>query len=307
MKERKRFKTIEQGENLELDSVYLKIGQKNTIPFTGSKIIYASTASERKVVIKVPTHNHEAQHEWKGLRKAYLAGASVPSPIALIHFSKENLAIVSGFIEGESLSLNPRPEIKTKIGQQIRLIHQQAQINGNLWKTTGRKSFLYYDKHLFNWNKKGLSELKKDSKTFSVLNKHMDDMIKFCKNTDPVFNHNDLHGGQVIINKSDKPTIIDFGNWREEGWVNELAYHLFHLIRTDRELPIEFKSFLKGYLKNKELSENEKSVLAFYLLFISSRALNYFNNRQSSYLPIAKKNHYKVLSYLENESIWKEY
>lgn len=306
MVERRRFGTIECSPKSR-DSIDLELGERITIPFTGAEIIYATTISGDKVVIKKPLNNDRARHEWKGLNTVEPTGISIPKPVALISYSEDQLAIVSSYVEGDKLYDKPNPDVKAEVGRQIKKVHQSAQIVGEDWVSSGRSSFVYYDRYIFRWAKGNIVELGTDSRTASMLGELTDTADQFCTHSEPTFNHNDLHDGQVIVDGNGKPTIIDFGNWIEETWLNDIGYHLFHLVRTDRAYTDDFTKFLSGYLENRKLTDAEKSNLAFYLLFISSRALNYFHRRHSSYLSVAQGTHRKVLDHLENESIWMDY
>jgi|GEM_PF-2921773 len=306
MKDKEQFRIIDPSSSRNENHIELEVGKKLSVPFTGGEIIFATTNSGEKVVIKKPRDNKQAKHEWEGLRKAESAGVSIPRPIALISYSADRLAILSDFIEGDNLYYNPNPSVKSEVGRQIKSLHQNAQVEGNIWESTGRSTFVYYDRYIFHWTRGGLKELQADSRTTSILGKLIGTASDFCQNSRPVFNHNDLHDGQIIVDGNSHPTIIDFGNWIEETWLNEIGYHLFHLIRTDRAETDDFTNFLNGYFKDRKMSDTEKSNLAFYLLFISSRALNYFYNRHSSYLPTAQETHEKVLGHVNNERIWKD-
>jgi len=306
MSERSRFGIIETLSDRYTNFIDLNIDNRESVPFTGSELVFASTDAGDKIVVKVPGGNGKARHEWEGLRKVYLANISVPTPIALINYRDNQLGVVSGFVQGDNLYYHPDSQVKVEIGRQVEAMHYRALIDGEVWKASGRNTFVYYDKHIFNWNSGELKELQTDSKTISLINKLSGTMMDFCNHVKPVFNHNDLHDGQVIVDRERRPTIIDFGNWTEEGWLNDIGYHLFHLIRTDR-VSVNFTNFLRGYTGNVPLSDVEKSVLGFYLLFISARALNYFDTSRSPYLPVAKETHKKVLDYLDKEIIWKKY
>ncbi len=306
MVERKRFGTIESSPKSR-GSIDLELGERIKIPFTGAEIIYATTISGDKVVVKKPLNNDRARHEWEGLNTVESTGISIPKPVALISYSEDQLAIVSSYVEGDKLYDKPNPDVKAEVGRQIKKMHQSAQIVGEDWLSSGRSSFLYYDRYIYRWSRGNIEELKADGRTASILGELTDAADQFCTHSEPTFNHNDLHDGQVIVDGKGKPTIIDFGNWTEETWMNDIGYHLFHLVRTDRVGADDFTNFLNGYMEGKKMTDKEKSNLAFYLLFISSRALNYFYRRHSSYLPVAQETHEKVLAHLENESIWKDY
>ena len=307
MSEREHFITAQTPLGQYRQFIDLELGEEVGIPFTGAEIIYAETDSGSKVVIKKTLHNWQAEHEWIGLNTAYRAGISVPLPVALINYTKDQLAIVSTGSTIPILVIDPNPEVKAEMGRQIKTMHQLAMVDEKMWKLSGRSSFTYYDKYMFNWSRGRIAELSVDSKTAILLSSFAENMDQYCKESKPTFNHNDLHDGQIIVSDNGAPTIIDFGNWIEETWLNDIGYHLFHLIRTDRTRTKDFVNFLNGYCEGKKLSDIEKSNLAFYLLFITSRALTYFYRNRSSYLPTAKETHNKVLAYLEDETIWKSY
>lgn len=301
-----RFATSQTSFDQYNESIGLEFEKRMEIPFTGGEIIYAKTESGIEVVVKKTLHRYQAEHEWKGLNIAHSTGISVPLPIALINYSQEQLAIISSLVKGNNLYYYPNSEIKAEIGKQIRIMHQSAKIEGETWRSSGRSSFEYYDKYMFNWSHIGLEEVDLDSKTTSLLTVLRGKMEQFCKESQPIFNHNDLHDGQIIVDNN-SPTIIDFGNWLEETWLNDAGYYLFHLIRTNRTGTDDFTIFLNGYNRGQKLSDTERSNLIFYLLFISSRALTYFYRNNSSYLTTAKETHKRVLDYVDSEEAWKFY
>lgn len=307
MLETEHYKVAESLSQQETDQISLKTLNKETELFTGSKVIYALSNSGEKVAIKIPFDGSKTLYEWEGIIKAFKADVPIPKPIALINYLDDQLAIVSSFVAGDNLYFNPNPDIKTEIGKEVKKMHQKAQIEGKDWIKSKRNTFIYYDQFIFRWATGQFKELGSGSKTLLLLGKFTPSMESYCKTTIPVFNHNDLHDGQIIVDENGNPKIIDFGNWVEEGWLNELGYHLFHLVRTRRISTEDFPNFLDGYLSGRKLSEDEKSTLAFYLLFISARALNYFNSRNSSYLPFAQETHNGVLKLLDREIIWKKY
>lgn len=306
MIERRRFDKIDLSPK-NRDSINLDLGERIRTPFSGAEVVHASTVSGDRVVIKRPLRNEQARHEWEGLNIAETTGISVPRPIALINYSTDRVAMVSSYVEGDKVFDKPNPDVKVEVGRQIRRMHQSAQVTGESWVSSGRGSFVYYDRYIFRWARGDIEELREDGRTASILGELTDTTDQFCRNSEPTFNHNDLHDGQVIVDGNGKPTIIDFGNWIEETWMNDIGYHLFHLVRTDRVRTDDFTNFLSGYMEGKKMTDTEKTNLAFYLLFISSRALNFFYRRHSSYLPVAQETHKKVLVHVEKEAIWRDY
>ncbi|MCK4822829.1 phosphotransferase [bacterium] len=304
MIENQLFSTIDYHKENNLPSeINTEILKEITIPFTGSEILFAQMESGKNVVIKIPGRYGNAKREWIGLNKAHNAGVPVPQPIALALDSRGRQAIISQKIEGDNLYYNPNDAVKYSVGQIIRSMHEHTPISGKEWVNSGKSDFSYFDKRIFYWMNGPTEGLKMGSKTQVLLDKFADSMRDHCQDVFPTFTHNDLHDGQVIISKG-KPSLIDFENWKEESPASEIAYYLFHSIRSNRTGE-GFLNFMKGYLRNTTLSEQEKSVLMFHLLFISAGAVSYFHNQRINYLEIAESTHQKVLNYVNEENLWK--
>lgn len=306
MKEKLVLTPVElREEKLSDPGVRYRVLEQIITPLARNHILFATTESDYEVVIKIPSRKDGVEREWVGLKKAYDAGVPTPKPLILARLENGRLAIVTEKFEGENFYFHPNEGIKQRLGQIVRLMHKKVVINGHEWRQSGKSSFAYYDRHLFSWLSRSIEELKPGSKTFSLLEKFAEAMREHCKAVSPVFTHNDLHDGQVFIKEDGGLLLVDFEEWREESFLTEVAYYLFHSIRTDRA-PEGFAEFMRGYLETPSLSENEKLVLIFNLLFISARALNYFYVHGHPYLEKAKINHQKILNYTEQEKIWKE-
>lgn len=274
-------------------------------PLARNHILFAITESGYEVVIKIPSRKGGAEREWVGLKKAYDAGVPTPKPLTLARFENDKLAVVTEKFKGKKLYFYSTNEIKRRLGQTIRLMHKETVISGQEWEQGGKPNFIYYDHYLQSWLKGHIDELQHNSKTSLLLERFAEAMKRHCRTASPVFTHNDLHDGQVFIKENGDLLLVDFEEWKEESFLTEVAYYLFHSIRTDRA-PEGFAEFMRGYLETSSLSENEKLVLIFNLLFISARALDYFYTRKHPYLEKAKINHQKTLNYIEQEKLWKE-
>lgn len=306
MKERLAFVPLESREEDKSSSeLMFDVSKEIIMPFTGSRILFATTETGFRVVIKISKRENSAEREWVGLNKVYDAGVPVPQPLLLAQDERGNKALISQRIKGKNLFFHPNDQIKHQLGQIIRVMQEQTAIEGNEWLKDGKPDFSYYDRYLFYWLRGPVEGLRSGSKTQVLLEKFTDSMKDYCDEVLPVFTHQDIHDGQVLI-KDGKPILIDFEDWKEDGPLSEIAHYLFHSIRCQR--PAEgFRNFIKGYLDSGKLSENEKSVLMFYLLFISARAVNYFNYYGHSYLKTAEITHQKILDYVDQEKLWKEF
>lgn len=209
------------------------------------------------------------------------------------------------YVEGPPIFKNPDMRLRTKMGVTVLKMHESVVVNGNDWQKSGKPTFIYYDRSLFKWSVETGNQLGPESKVQEIIKKFAGTASSYCEASIPVFNHNDLHEGQVIVNTAGDVVLLDFENWREDTKLNDLAYYLFQLIRTKSSFE-NYKAFLMGYLGTKTLTDSDKSVLSFYLLFISARALNYFLMTESKYIKIATDTHDRVLKFVEEERLWKD-
>ncbi|MDP3918023.1 MAG: phosphotransferase [Candidatus Woesebacteria bacterium] len=298
----------EQNRNIEFSVPQIEIGihNRSVAPFTRNTILFGVTKYGTQTIIKIFANRNGLLNEWEGLNMAYNAGLPVPEPYALAKNSDGVQVLISQKIDGELLHTNSQPSIRYELGKIVSFMHNQVRINGKDWASTGKTNFSYYESLLNKYLKSSLSELKTGSETHTILNKFVNIMSYYCKTTSPVFNHNDLHDGQIIIKPNHKLVLLDFENWKEETQLNEISYYLFHSIK-DGSVNRNFDKFINGYLKSDSLTDTEKSVMTFYLIFISARAIDYFKNTGSKYLQKALETHKKVLSYTNDERLWKDY
>lgn len=298
MSERLQITPVKLQEN----HGYIFIQKEAITTFRGNKLIYATAEDGLEVVIKISSKVGGSENEWQALVRAYDMDISVPKPLLLGKTDSGQDAIVSLRIFGNSLSLDMGVGIRDSLGKVIKKMHDSVFVNGAQWAKSGKKDFSYYENTLHRWINSPLSDIKYGS-VQAILSELSQPMANYCYKTSPVFNHNDLHDGQVIL-EGNKIVLVDFENWQENSRLNEIAFYLFHCIRMNRRLD-NFNEFLRGYLEGVSISEEEKIILLFNVLFISSRALEYFSLRNVKYLETAKNNHRKVLDFVEKETLWK--
>lgn len=298
----------EQSRNSEFSvpKIELCIHNRSIAPYTRNTILFGTSEFGTQIVVKIPRNRNRAMNEWEGLNMVYNAEVSVPEPYSLAKNSEGLQVIISQKVDGELLYTNNQIDLRYDLGKIVRFMHNQVGINEKNWGSSGKPDFSYYEKLLNKYLKSSLGELKVGSETHVILNKFVDSMSDYCKTTTPVFNHNDLHDGQVIVKPNHKLILLDFENWREETQLNDISYYLFHLVK-DRRVDRNFDKFIYGYLNSNGLTETEKSVISFYLLFISTGAIDYFKNTGSRYLQKALDTHKKVIKYIKDERLWKNY
>lgn len=295
------------AKNLEWEpptpQLSFEISGKIITPLTKSIIYFATSEIGQQVIIKVPAISGKGEREWLGLTKAHAACIPVPEPIALAKTQTGQTALIIERLYGNNLYNHPDKNTTFQLGQIVRKMHEEVKIDGKERLENGSVDYFYYEMLLHSWLQNPTEHKDTKEKFQSLIKSLSDSMITHCKSARPVFNHNDIHNGQVIVNKQGI-TLIDFAEWVEESSLNDLAYYLFHTIRT-RQDDNQFRYFLQGYLEKQALSEIEKDTIMFYLLFISCRALNYFYKHRSKYLEIAEGVHLRVVNYVGEEKIWK--
>ncbi len=307
MSERITYFPIEsRNTEFSVPQVILNVHKKEIAPFTGNSILYATSESRTEVAIKISTNSGSTQREWKGLNMTYGAGLSVPKPYALAKNKDGEKLLISEKIEGELLYTSNNARLRIDLGKITRDMHDKVPVSGTGWSSSGKTDFSYYSELLRKYLGSPLNELQSNSETQVILNKLSDTMLNYCGNAIPVFNHNDIHDGQAIVKTDNRLKLLDFGNWKEETQLNDVSYYLYHLIKSDR-VNKNFDAFLNGYLDSNDLTDTEKSVMTFYILFISTRAIDYLQNIKSRYLERARETHKKVLRFINSERLWKDY
>lgn len=307
MSERITYFPVESGNTeFSVPQIVLNVHKKEIAPFTGNSIIYATSESGTEVVIKVSTSGSGAEREWKGLNMAHNAGLSVPEPYALGKNKDNEKLIISEKVDGELLYTSNQARLRIDLGEIVKDMHNQIFVSGTGWISSGKPDFSYYSKLLHKYLNNPLDELKSNGQTQAILNKLSDTMSDYCKTVVPVFNHNDIHDGQAIVKPDNNLKLLDFGNWKEETQLNDVSYYLYHLIKSDR-VRKNFDAFMDGYLDSNKFSDTEKSVMTFYILFISARAIDYLQEIGSKHLERARETHKKVLRFINSESLWKDY
>ena len=301
---RERLYIVNPTNPLEEKREFLITGEI-PVTFRGSRIFFATSLEDTQVVIKIPKDGQSAEREWDGLTKTSAVGISVPKPILVGLNDLGQSCIVSERIYGELLFLNHGYEARMQLGQTIRQIHTRVAIEGVEWLKSGRSDYAYYDEKIKLWG--GKQELIGDNSPFTqhLFQALSLSMIDYCSKTLPVFNHNDIHDGQVIRSNEGRCVLIDFGSWIEDRPMNDLGFYLFHCLRNDTKFGM-FKGFMRGYFERDSLNEADKQALIFNLLFISTRAVVIFSTFRPEYVETARENHQKVLKFIEGETLWKE-
>lgn len=304
-KETISFTPIEMSEEYSrYPQIDLRLQKQVTTPYTNSTIIYAQNEQGQRVVVKIFAVDG-ALREWEGLNRTYNAGLSVPKPYALVKDSANKTGVILEYVDGKSLYNQQSDQGRHSFGALIHRMHQLTPISSNEWIRSQKYNFDYFQQNLLTWGNSQIEELTDKGRSQAILSLLAGQARSHCEAVIPVFNHNDLHDGQTIVSGK-SVTLIDFEKWIEDSPLNDIAIYIFHSIRNAQSRE-SFEHFLKGYLGETSFSEVEKSSLMFYLLFISSRALNHFYQQGNPYVEISKTTHKNILKYAESESLWKNF
>jgi len=273
--------------------------------FRGNRIIFATSEDQNQpVVIKIPIDRQGARREWIGLRKTSEARIPVPSPIMLGLTDSNFTCVVSERVEGRPLFLYSDDEARMFLGKTTKMMHSEVRILDSGEGQNELVDFSQYKEQIYTW---GINQYKAgiDWPLTQYLFKTLSDpMSSYCDSIAPVFNHGDIHDGQVIVSPKNDITLIDFESWSADRPLNDLGFYLFHCLRSNREFEA-FKSFMDGYSGDYSLNEKDIESLVFYLLFVSTTAVFKFITLNTDYLETARENHMKVLTFIQNETLWK--
>lgn len=276
-----------------------KIDEDFVIPYSGNRFIFATTEGGLQIVAKI-SQQEKSRREWMGLLTVYYASVPSPQPLLLGQTDERHFALISSRIIGHNMFYSPNLGLRYRLGRIVKSMHEQATTEGREWLVSGKSDFSYYDRKIDLWTR----DIAIDQTTHPLLIQLSIPAPNYIARTLPVFNHNDIHDGQAIIEDTGRIVLIDFGNWCEDIPLNDIAFYLFHCIRTNKDIDY-FASFMDGYLGTRKLTDEEKTVILFELLFISTRAVEYFAKKKSGYLDAAKETHKRVFAYIENETLFK--
>lgn len=306
LSERSRHISVKNLENSNF--LQFEITGQAKAPFTGSEVLFALDEEGQEVAIKFSSYNWGAKREWRGLQKVYQAHVPVPVPLAIIQDSNNRLGIISSKVHGFNLfeTKHPKDQLKFRLGTIIRNMHNNTTISGEEWRHSQKNDFTFYDKNLSKWQKSQLAELQNTSPAIQLFRKFSLTAIDQLPNVSPVFIHNDLHDDQVLINERGDIIVLDVEFWREDNPLNDLATYLFHSIRTQRPWE-DFVSFSQGYLGENSYSENDKNLIAFYLLNAALAGLNHFSQHRKQELWTAQLYLSRIQEFLTKETLWKTF
>ncbi len=288
----------------DLQPFSIHVSQEVISPFTNSKLLFGITTDNEKVVAKITTSPDGNLREWEGLQKVSIIGTQVQEGIVAGQLDDGSPVLVTREIEGKSLVNVPGEIHRRNLGHLLKKIHAKTKIDGIEWEKSGKKDFRYYDWHLSYWHKKAEEISPVCRRAVSIIDTLVETASSYFQSSEPVFTHQDLHDEQVLINTNNLEVVIDFENWKEADYLDDLAMYLFHSIRE--ESPITFyHELLNGYLNEGKTTDQENSIIAFDTLFFALRAVGYFHKFNLPYLDTALSNLVLVTKFIDQETPWK--
>ncbi len=280
----------------------LEVYERSTTDFTNSEIIFGITRSGEEVVLKFSRIPWGPQREWKGLRIAYEGNVPTSRPIALVLNSEGRYGIATERINGSSLY--QAPDLIDQFGRIVRNMHDAIKISGEEWISTGKFDFTYYESLIELWRKGNFLDTKETSDARVLLEDFARMVGNNFKYVKPVFNHGDLHNDQVRIDNADELRIIDFEMWQESNPLDDVSMYLLHCLRVNRGT--DFLDFIKGYTNNRSLSDQDRMMMSFYLIFSGMRGVDYFLRFKPKKIIFALEQLQTIIQYTKDESLWKD-
>jgi hypothetical protein len=299
--EKVNFINKETGDPLDV-SIYERIDS----PFTGSTVFFGYNGSQNHLAIKLSAYQEWGpQREWDGLTRAYEHNLPVPKPYFLVTDSEGKTGIVSEKIDGGDLEANPEQSLKKEFGRLVREMHERVPVVGVEWVGTGRQDFSMYRHYLDRFQSSSLESINGRSDAFALLSDLSEATRTENQSIQPVFNHNDLYNQQALLDHNHQLRIFDFEMWREQHPLDDVAKYLFHTLRTGRPHD-DFIVFSEGYLNGGKYSDEQKSILAFYLLFTSMRGVDFYSRFRPHEIDLSISYLERAVEYVEKERLWVE-
>ncbi len=278
------------------------IQKRDNAPFSGSEILFCLDQNGRKVVLKKSVFDWGAQREWLGLQKTNHL-AFVQKGVLLGEMSDQTKVIVTELVPGKQLYKTDPLELRIELGKKLKSIHQHTTIQGDEWNKSQKSDLSYFERSLHLWCSPEIQRVLGLDTSLAMLKQLLQQATKL-ENVLPTFTHQDLHEGQVFVADNALGKIIDLEFWQEADPLEDLGIYLFHLLRE--ETPTErFTALAQGYFDNEDFNQDTKIALSFYLLFAATRAAVFFQRQRKSYVPTALGTLNRVVSFLEEEELFK--
>lgn len=301
------YQVINQPDSniLEPEEIHrIDILETRVAPFTKSLIIVGKDDNNNLVTAKFSTLQGGPENEWQGLLSTHAAGISVPKPVALVRNETNKIGVVSEYIDGEDLIYSQDLFDYSKFGKIIKEMHSRVRVEGSEWIKLGKHTYEYYDKYLIHCGELVKSGVINSAIVYDLIRLFSSALGERLEQVNPVFTHYDLHDQQVIKNLLGKLYLIDLERWREGDPLDDLSIYLFHNLRMNRPYDF-FVEFIKGYLDNSSLTDTEKSVVNFFLLFTGFKSVDYYKRFRESDLPYALSQLEKIEHFVTEEKLVK--
>jgi thiamine kinase-like enzyme len=293
-KEYKNYSSYQSFIDLEVNEIQIT-------PFFKNKIIYGILPDKSKVIAKIRYKNESDQinfHEWNGLCIAYDNNVPVPEPIALTIFENHRPVIIMREMDGILLNDLIQPKWISCLGETVAKLHK-ISLNTKAGEQLKILNWEYYH----NW----IAEIAQDQ-YFRDNPKELQMLIEFeniakyqLQYNFTSFLHNDIHHSQAIVNRELQQVIlIDFEQWKCGDPLSDFSIYLYHLIRQNQPKWC-FDRFLVNQKEKNPIFGDITSIIKFYLLFISSRAI-YLLKEWDDWGERSIVTQKEVLEFLKNEN-----
>lgn len=278
----------------------VRIDSVRETDFFHNKIIFGEDERGTQVVLKFPSRQNIAIHEYRGYQLAIAAGVSTAALLGLVVDVGGNYGIALQRIYGENLYKSNREGVKYQLGSLIRTLHDNGEVVGQC-KPISRYSD--YEISVAKWVTQPYMTQIDVGLIVNLVGGLSRSILDYLEKLPKKVNHGDLHDDQVIVSESGM-RLIDFEEWGYGSPMEDLAIYLFHSLRTKRP-DRDFRDFLAGYTQEKVLTESDKLSISYLLLFNAMKILSRVADDHASLLPYAVEYLQRSVDYVESEKIWK--
>lgn len=273
-------------------------------PCTGN-ILYVGSFNDdkRQIVAKFSVFKEGSNREWNGYTTAILQDVSTAIPVALV--SKKSHAkkgVLTEFIDGPLLDSTPTDFLLYRFGRELGKLHTII-VPGYGYFKNFLPQFRSAQEYQIFWLGKILPYIEKSADTYPLF-KNLHDNASLTIYTDqPVFLHKDARLDNAIADH-DGVRLLDFESWQGGDPMDDLAISLFSWITSDINIS-QFRHVIDGYFSDKNITDHQRTLVNYYLLFRAFRLIKLAEDDNSAKLQERYQNLNKIVSFITSEQIYK--
>lgn len=270
---------------------------------TGNVLYVGSFDDKQPAVAKFSVLKGGSSREWEGYTTATSHDVSTAIPVALV--SKKGHAkkgIVTEFIDGPMLDTIPNDFLLYCFGKELRKLHAII-VPGYGYCKNSLPQFRSAQEYQNFWLGKILPVIEKSVDTYPLFQDLHDNASLSIYAGQPVFLHKDARLYNAIVDQ-DSIRLLDFESWQGGDPMEELAISLFSWITSDGDTN-QFKHVMDGYFRNTNMTDHERILIDYYLLFRAFRLIKLAEDDCSPKVLKRYENLHKIVAFITSEQIYK--